>query len=226
MRSARHGEEAFLPFNWPLILHVTMRCDAGDGSSPGPGVLPLPPLLLPPLWRRAFMLPPPQPVWPDRHLYLISDSYPAIRRSVGPGGAGWLCTRPGSSRSSAAMRLRSQASCDAAGNTVHALGAQPGAAELTAHRAAPRRAALAGVLAQGPQLPQPVVYDTVTDWAVATNHSRTVEMAWVRGGASGRAGGWVGRARMRNRRPRQRPPTPCARAPPMPLCLRPAVRGS
>lgn len=43
-----------------------------------------------------------------------------------------------------------------------------------------RLAALAGVLAQGPQLPKPVVYETVTDWAVATNHTRTVEMAWVR----------------------------------------------
>jgi hypothetical protein len=41
--------------------------------------------------------------------------------------------------------------------------------------------ALAGTLAQGPQLPEPIVFDTVMDWATATNHSRTVELASVRG---------------------------------------------
>lgn len=39
---------------------------------------------------------------------------------------------------------------------------------------------LAGVLAQGPQLPEPLVFGSVADWATTTNHSRTLELAGVR----------------------------------------------
>lgn len=39
--------------------------------------------------------------------------------------------------------------------------------------------ALAGVLAQGPQLPEPLVFGSVADWATTTNHSRTLELAGI-----------------------------------------------